>query len=146
MNKNWQEKHKPTFLSNILPKNEDQHLLVFCEIWTSKITSNGSWLRATITIKENEGVFIQQRSQTVGLSNRQWKHISTSSFLNTIASGNHPIPLAIDVREPPVETRLSLVVPLHQPLVEMYGFHWRLLNRPTLYYHWCAITDTVYKK
>jgi hypothetical protein len=32
MNKKWQEKHKPTFLSSFLPKNEDQNItLVFCE-------------------------------------------------------------------------------------------------------------------
>jgi hypothetical protein len=66
MNKNWQDKHKPTFLSNLLPKNEDQTPLVFYEIWIFKIVSNGSWLRATVPIGKDEGVFIQQRSLEVG--------------------------------------------------------------------------------
>jgi hypothetical protein len=45
------KKHKPTFLIHLLPKNEDQNLpLVFFEIWTSKIASNGSWLRATAPV------------------------------------------------------------------------------------------------
>jgi hypothetical protein len=45
------KKHKPTFLIHLHPKNEDQNLpLVFCEIWTSKIASNGSWLRATAPV------------------------------------------------------------------------------------------------
>jgi hypothetical protein len=29
MNKNWQEKHKPTFLINLLPKNEYQNLPLY---------------------------------------------------------------------------------------------------------------------
>jgi hypothetical protein len=52
------KKHKPTFLIHLLPKNEDQNLppLVFCEIWTSKIASNGSWLRAYNSCRgEEEG-------------------------------------------------------------------------------------------
>jgi hypothetical protein len=82
MNQNWQEKHKPTFINNLLPKNEDQNLpLVFCEIWTSEIASNASWLRAKLPIREEEGVFITQSSLAVCLRNRQWKQaISTSGW------------------------------------------------------------------
>jgi hypothetical protein len=29
MNKSWQENHKPTFLSNLPPKNEDQNLPLY---------------------------------------------------------------------------------------------------------------------
>jgi hypothetical protein len=49
------KKHKPTFLIHLLPKNEDQNLpLVFCKIWTSKIAYNGSWLRATAPVGDEE--------------------------------------------------------------------------------------------
>jgi hypothetical protein len=70
INQNWQKKYKPSFLSNLLPKNKDQNIpLVICEIWTSKTASNGSSLRATIPVGKDEDVFIQQRSQVVGLGN-----------------------------------------------------------------------------
>jgi hypothetical protein len=76
--------------------------------------------------REDGGVFILQWSHVVGLRNRHWKPISTSGFLNTITSGNKPFPLAIGVMEPPMKPILSLAVPLNQPLVDMYGFHWQL--------------------
>jgi hypothetical protein len=38
MNKNWQDKHKPTFLSNLLPKNEDQTPLYFMKYGSSKLS------------------------------------------------------------------------------------------------------------
>jgi hypothetical protein len=44
---------RPPTLSNLLLKNEDQNL------WTSKITDNGRWLRGTVLIGAKEGVFIQ---------------------------------------------------------------------------------------
>jgi hypothetical protein len=49
--------------------------LVFCEIWTSKLAFNGSWLRATTPIGEEEGVFIVLMPLMVGLRNCQWKPI-----------------------------------------------------------------------
>jgi hypothetical protein len=62
------------------------------------------------------GIFITHSSLAVGLKNLQWKPISTGGYLNTTASGNRIFPLG--VTEPPVETRFSLAVLLHQPLVE----------------------------
>jgi hypothetical protein len=85
--------------------------LYFCEIWTSKIASNGSWLRAYSSLSGvRRGLFITDISLAVGLKKRQWKLISTGGYLNTTASGNRVFPLG---------------VVLHQPQVEI-GFHWRL--------------------
>jgi hypothetical protein len=117
--------------------------LYFCEIWTSKIASNGSWLRAYNSLSEGRrGVFITDSSLAVGLKNRQWKPISTGGYLNTTASGNRVFPLAVVLHQPPVEI----------------GFHWRFCytNRqwkhpistggsqagPTSFFYWRAITET----
>jgi hypothetical protein len=84
--------------------------LYFCEIWTSKIASNGSWLRAYSSLSgERRGVFITDSSLAVGLKNRQWKPISTGGYFNTTASGNRVFPRAVLLHQPPVEI----------------GFHWR---------------------
>jgi hypothetical protein len=99
-------------------------------------------------------VFITDSSLAVGLKNRQWKHISTGSYLNTTASGNRIFPLAVGVTEPPVETRFSLAVVLHQPPVEIsylhwrlcppveIGLHWRFPSRAHLVFYWRAVTET----
>jgi hypothetical protein len=72
------KKHKPTFLIHLLPKNEEQNLpLVFCEIWTSKITSNGVGCEHTAPVRGRRGIFITHSSLAVGLKNRQWKPISS---------------------------------------------------------------------
>jgi hypothetical protein len=58
--------------------------LYFCEIWTSKIASNGSWLRAYSSLSEGRrGVFITDSSLTVGLKNRQWKPIFSLAVILT---------------------------------------------------------------
>jgi hypothetical protein len=58
MSKLRQLGHKLTFFGNLLPRNQDQNLpLVFCKIWTSKIASNGRWLRDTVLLGEEEVVF-----------------------------------------------------------------------------------------
>jgi hypothetical protein len=98
-------------------------ILVFCETWISKITYNGRWLRETILIGEEEGIFILQRSHAVGVRNHQWKHIFTCSSLNLTASETHLFPLAVGVREPPVMVSFSIVVPLHQSPLKKDGFH-----------------------
>jgi hypothetical protein len=47
--KNWQEENNPSFLSNLLPKNEEKTFaLVFREILNSKIASNWRWLREIV--------------------------------------------------------------------------------------------------
>jgi hypothetical protein len=118
MNKNLQRNINQPFLFTFFQKMKTKTSpLVFCEIWTSKIASNGSWLRATAPVGGGRVVFITHSSLAVGLKNRQWKHISTGGYLNTTASGNRIFPLAVGVTEPPVEIRFSLAVLLHQPPV-----------------------------
>jgi hypothetical protein len=55
------------------------------------------------THREEEGVFIQQRSPMVGVSNYHGKHIFTGGFSNITASGNHPFSLAVPLHQQPVE-------------------------------------------
>jgi hypothetical protein len=62
--------------------------LVFCEIWTSKIASNGSWLELQLLSGGGKVVFITHSSLAVGLKNRQWKPISTGGSVTPTASGN----------------------------------------------------------
>jgi hypothetical protein len=61
-------------------------------------------------------VFILLRSLAFGLRNRQWKHISTGSSLNTTNNENR---VAVGVTEPLVEIRLSMVTVLREPRVEI---------------------------
>jgi hypothetical protein len=69
MNKNWQEKHKPTFLS--IPKNEDQNLsLVFYEIWTCKNRLQWKLAASYNSYWGGEAVFITQISLAVDRRNR----------------------------------------------------------------------------
>jgi hypothetical protein len=86
------KKHKPTFLIHLLPRNEDQNLppYIFCEIWTSKIASNGSWLRAYSSLsgggkkrgiynRQFTGGWLEKPPVEIGFhwrfcyTNRQWK-------------------------------------------------------------------------
>jgi hypothetical protein len=46
---------------------------------------------------KDEGLFILPRSLVVVLRNCQWKPISTGASLNTAASGNGALPLAVGV-------------------------------------------------
>ena len=57
------------------------------------------------------------------LKNHPWKHISVGGSLNLPDSGNRPFLMVIGVMEPLLKTRPSLAVLLHQPPVEIDGFH-----------------------
>jgi len=48
-------------------------LLVFFQILTSKIVSNGRWLLDTVLLGKEEGVFIVGKAQAAVKDNRLWK-------------------------------------------------------------------------
>jgi hypothetical protein len=86
--------HNLTFLINLLPKTQIKTSpLIFWEIWTSKMPSNGRWLRWIVLLEDKGGVYISETSPVVVIiqppvqmlhlhwwlsyDNRLWKSIFT---------------------------------------------------------------------
>jgi hypothetical protein len=121
MSKLRQLGHKLTFFGNLLPRNQDQNLpLVFCKIWTSKITSNGRWLRDTVLLGEEEVVFTPREI--------------TGGWLKSTACGNAS---SQALSQPPMKMHYQA-----NRLCKMH-LHRRLAAlRPFFLYHRRVITKT----
>jgi hypothetical protein len=71
-------------------QNEDQNSpLIFCKIWTSKITCNRSWLRATTLIEEEEGVFYSTKVIVGSLSRSHWFYSLKRLITETVSKNSN---------------------------------------------------------